>query len=188
MGGSKHIFETCWRSRRFLQRRAKVGSWLAEVLKRLVQGFWGKNEHWVLREGQVQTSVGHVCFCCSFLWWHCDLCEESNPVVYWGVRIHAAVPSSLLAASQKFRTCWGSGAQWHQVSENMLHSVLPVFSLQTDKCWWGMAVMPRNVLRTEEKSQIVLWECPGCWQRVIWACDRDTVSKGFVNSKALVLW
>lgn len=28
--------------------------------------------------------------------------------------------------------------------------------MQTDKCWWGMAVMPRNVLRAEEKAQPVL--------------------------------
>lgn len=133
MEGSKHVLETCGRSRMSLQTGGKVGSWPAEVLKWLVQGFWGKNEHWVLREVQVQTLVGQVCFCCSFLCWHVIYVRK---IIWWftgGVMICGVVPSSLLAASQKFRTCWGSRAQWHQVSESVLHSVLPVFSVNANR-------------------------------------------------------
>lgn len=164
-----------------LQRGGKVGSWPAEVLKWLVQGLRKK---WLLREVRVQTSAGQVCFVVAlgvgFLWWHCEFCEESNPLIYWGFMICVVVPSSLLAASEKFKTCWGSRAQWHQASENVLHSVLPVFSLDANRevllghscdakecaeTWGKITGCFVRVPRMLAKTQLGLWqEC--CFKRL----------------------
>lgn len=163
------------------------------------------------RKMQVQTSVGQVCFCClcncmKFLWWHCDLYQESNPLVYWG--LYAFV--YFKATSQQYLSSLTGGQDLMVIKNNLtrgtrkcaVFGAVSIFSCMQNankqsscafdvkKCAENWGKIPSKPFSESARGGR---RDPGHWQRLSYrngpaqGLDRCGISKGFANRCTFVV-